>query len=194
MNSSPSISLVLPATWRVLDLDPATRDRYAERVARQIVGSGDRWALYRRWAVKSYRQMAGEASEAGAFFAASYAEKVAGYVVAATLMVFVGMSPVEQPDELGPALDDVGKGEVLVDPARPVELRVGPAVRSRVRVAAGVPDSGGRTLPVDVTRFFVPVPASDRLMVMAFSTPILPVADALAELFDQVAMTVRWRE
>lgn len=199
MREERRLAFILPANWAVLDLDPLTRDRSAERMVRQAVGSADSLALYRRWAVKAYRQMAYDASEAGAFFAASYNETVAGRLLSASLIAFVGQGArSDEGQPLGVAdmvvgLQAPGEGEETVDPPRRVELRLGPAVRSRVRISTEVPDAGGRRLPVDVTRFFVPVEDTEQLLVVAFSTPMVAVADALAELFDQVALGLSWK-
>lgn len=193
-----AMSVVLPSSWKVVDLDPATRDRSIDRLVRQAIGGADQLALYRRWAVAAYRRMVADAAEAGAFFAATYAEEVAGHPLAASLLMFWGTLPAGpggtqiSVDQMVVDLSDPALGEEAVDPPRVVELPTGTAVRSRCRVEAEVPDSGGEA-SVDVTRFFVPVPEDDRLLVMAFSTPILPVSDALADLFDRVAQAVRWR-
>lgn len=196
--SDRRLSLILPANWVVLDLDPLTRDRSAERMVRHAVGSSDSLALYRRWAVKAYRQMAEEATEAGAFFTASYNETVGGRLLSASMVAFCGRSAVSDGGdrltvaEMAALLDEPAPDEAVVDPARVVDLRLGAGVRSRVRISSEVPDSGGRRLPVDVTRFFVPVEGSEDLLVVAFSTPMVAVADALTELFDQVALGLRW--
>jgi hypothetical protein len=196
--SEAAMSVVLPSSWKVIDLDPSTRERSIDRLVRQAIGTADQLALYRRWAIAAYRRMVADAADAGAFFAATYAEEVAGHPLAASLLMFLGTLP-EGPgggqitlDQMMIDLGDPALGEETVDPPREVELSTGKAVRSRCRVEAEVPDSGGEAT-VDVTRFFVPIPEDDRLLVMAFSTPILPVSDALADLFDRVAQAVRWR-
>ena len=193
------MSIILPAAWKVIDLDPATRDRSMKRLIRQAVGSADSLAVYRRWAERAYRSMITEATESGAFFAATYDEQIAGRPLSASLLVFIGRLPLGAHgapvtvDEMVRTLAEPGPGETAVQPPTVVELGLGPATRSRVRIVSEIPESD-RTVPVDLTRFFLPRADWDRLMVMAFSTAILPASDALAELFDQIALGARWRD
>ena len=193
------MSIILPAAWKVIDLDPATRDRSLKRLIRQAVGSADSLAVYRRWAERAYRSMITEATESGAFFAATYDEQVAGRPLSASLLVFIGRLPLDDGgspvtvEEMVRILAEPGAGEATVEPPTVVELGMGTAARSRVRIVSEVPESD-RTVPVDLTRFFLPRPDWDRLLVMAFSTAILPASDALAELFDQIALGARWRD
>jgi len=193
------MSIILPSAWQVIDLDPATRDRSARRLIRQAVGSADSLALYRRWAEQAYHSMITEATESGAFFAATYDEQVAGRPLSASLLVFIGRLPVDDRgspvtvEEMLRVLVEPGAGESMLEPPTVVELGLGTAARSRVRTTAEVPESD-RTVPVDLTRFFLPRADWDRLLVMAFSTVILPASDALAELFDLIALGARWRD
>jgi hypothetical protein len=193
------MSIILPAAWKVIDLDPATRDRSLKRLIRQAVGSADSLAMYRRWAERAYRSMITEAAESGAFFAATYDEQVAGRPLSASVLVFIGRLPLDDRgspltvEEMARILAEPGAGETTVEPPTVVELGMGTATRSRVRMTSEVPDSD-RTVPVDLTRFFLPRADWDRLLVMAFSTAILPASDALAELFDQIALGARWRD
>lgn len=193
------LSIILPAAWKVIDLDPATKDRSLKRLVRQAVGSADSLALYRRWAEQAYRSMISEATESGAFFAATYDEEVAGRPLSASLLVFIGRLPLDDGgspvtvDGMVRILAEPGPGETMAEPPTVVKLGLGTATRSRVRAISEVPESD-RTVPVDLTRFFLPRADEDRLLVMAFSTAILPASDALAELFDQIALGARWRD
>jgi hypothetical protein len=44
-----------------------------------------------------------------------------------------------------------------------------------------------------VVEYFVPVPDRDEVLMLTFSTPLEPIADAMVELFDAVAGTLRWQ-
>ncbi|MFF5967390.1 hypothetical protein ACFY64_27420 [Streptomyces collinus] len=44
-----------------------------------------------------------------------------------------------------------------------------------------------------VVEYFVPVPDRDEVLMLTFSTPLEPIADAMVELFDAVAATLRWQ-
>jgi hypothetical protein len=44
-----------------------------------------------------------------------------------------------------------------------------------------------------IVDYFVPVPDRDEVLMMTFSTPLEPIADAMVGLFDAVAGTLRWQ-
>jgi len=191
--------LILPATWVVLDLDPRTRDRSIQRMIRTAVGTSDRLAQFRRSAVQLYRTMLSDAADAGAFFAATYSQTIEGRPLAASALAFLGRLPPGADDEpitieeMITTLSEPGPGESVEELPATIDLEVGQAVRIRGRTGVGMTGSDGSEPMVDVTRFFVPVPPWDPMLVMAFSTRILPVGEAFAELFDQLARTARWR-
>jgi hypothetical protein len=62
----------------------------------------------------------------------------------------------------------------------------------RRRVGTGIHDQEGREAPAENVQFFVPLPEVDTLLALVFSTPILPLADAYAEVFDAMAMSASW--
>ncbi len=115
------------------------------------------------------------------------------------MLVFIGRLPLDDHgspvtvDDMVRTLTEPGPAEAVVEPPTVVELGLGTATRSRVRIVSEVPESD-RTVPIDLTRFFLPRADWDRLLVMAFSTGILPASDALTELFDQIALGARWRD
>ena len=190
--------MVMPSAWRMIDLNPATRDRSIQRMIREALGRSDELASLRRSAAQELGKAVEAATSAGCFFAATYEELVGGWPLSATALAFLGLSP-SGPD--GPATDaetlltllgSPSSGEEPVDDARVVTLALGDAARTRVRLSDQV--EGAETVStVDVVRYFIPVAAWDRLLVMAFSTPMLYAADAMAELFDQMALGARWR-
>jgi hypothetical protein len=192
-------SLALPNTWATLDLDPGTRNQSIDRLVRAALGTSDALAQLRRSAVTLYRTTLADAAEAGAFFAATLSQIIEGRPLTASALAFLGQLPLNlegdpmAAEEMVPVLGNPGTGETLAEAPRLVELPIGGAVRLRGRMGAGMTGSDGREPLVDVTRFFVPAPAWGLMLVMAFSTPILPASDAFAELFDQLARTARWR-
>ena len=87
----------------------------------------------------------------------------------------------------GPGLDVVELGVVEVAGAS--------AVRRRASRTERVPTQGdlpGGVLRVTQLEYFVPIPGGGGLLVLAFSTPIAPLAEALVGLFDVVAASLRW--
>ncbi len=73
-----------------------------------------------------------------------------------------------------------------------VDLPSGTAVRTRRRTVPEPDDPSGNIVPVTNLDIYVPVPSSDRYLVLAFSTNLDPLADGMVELFDAVARTLRW--
>jgi hypothetical protein len=196
---SARFSLVLPTTWEVLDLDPETRDRSIERMIRAALGTSDRLARLRRSATVLYRTAMADAVGAGGFFAATLSQSVQGHPLTASALAFLGTLPLGSDggllslEEMAELLAEPVAGETPVGDPVLVDLPIGRAVRSRGRSGSGMRGTDGREPVVDVTRFFVPVPEWGLMLAMVFSTPILPAADAFAELFDQLAKTARWR-
>lgn len=80
---------------------------------------------------------------------------------------------------------DVGERNVSL-----VALPAGPAVRVRVRAE----DEPGRrrSLLIDGVSYWVPVPGEPDMLLLTLSTPVLVLADVLAEIADEVAKTLRF--
>jgi hypothetical protein len=74
-----------------------------------------------------------------------------------------------------------------------VELPAGPAVRLRRRTDSGLAGTGGETAQAAETQYFVPVPATDRMLVLTFATPNLGFRSEFEELFDRMAETLQWQ-
>jgi hypothetical protein len=196
---SAGLSIVTPANWARLDVDPRTRDRSIREFVKRSVGPDDRLARYRQEAVVAYRRFAADAADRGAFMVALVSDIVEGTPMFASLMAFLvpsGIGPdgslVTAVDEMGPLLAEPEPGERIVE-SGPVELRLGPAHRVRSVLGSGMHGSDGVEARVDQVRFFVPVPDQEAMLVLAFSTPIVDLGDGFAELFDQMALTARWR-
>lgn len=85
-----------------------------------------------------------------------------------------------------PREGDAGERHVSV-----VTLPAGPAVRMRAMVELE-PDKR-RSLVVDVVEYWVPVPGEPDSLLLTFSTPVLVLADILAEIADDIARTLRFR-
>jgi hypothetical protein len=194
--TGPRFSMVLPAQWQVLDFDPATRAWSVDRLVRRALGTAERLEPLRRDAARTYRRMLDDAAERGAFFAATVAMDLEAQPVAASVMAFLlpapagpDGSPTTDPDALLLPLTEPAEGETLLEVGL-MDLPVGRSVRLRARVAAGVQSQDGTEPSVDVVRYFTPRPVSGHLVVSAFSTPTLHVADALGELFDVMARSM----
>ncbi|MEV8594995.1 hypothetical protein [Streptomyces sp. NPDC052012] len=68
----------------------------------------------------------------------------------------------------------------------------GDAVRVRRRSAPDPAKQLGNTLPTTTLTYYVPIPATQRWLMLNFSTPVAPLADQMVRLFDTVAGTLHW--
>ncbi|MFF4304068.1 hypothetical protein [Streptomyces sp. NPDC001601] len=73
-----------------------------------------------------------------------------------------------------------------------VDLPAGPAVRHRYLRRPAADDPDGNKLAVTHLDVYLAVPNSDQRLLLSFSTPMEPLADALLGLFDAVARTLQW--
>lgn len=186
--------MVLPATWQLFDFDPATSGWSVDRMVRRALGTSERLEPLRRDAARAYRQLLEGAAERGAFFGATMADEVEGHPVAASVLAFLVPAP---PGATGTDADvdqmllDLSvpvPGEELLE-AGPADLPVGRSARLRARIGAGLTTPEGEEPMVEVVRFFTPL-APGALLVTAFSTPTLYLAEPLGELFDTMAATI----
>jgi len=76
------------------------------------------------------------------------------------------------------------------------EIAGGPAIRHQYEI---LPPDGSHTgdpepvsTRVTMADFFVPLPGQPGLLVLSFSTPVEPLAEALVMLFDAIAESLRW--
>jgi hypothetical protein len=76
------------------------------------------------------------------------------------------------------------------------EIAGGPAIRHRCEVRppdGSLPDDQEPvSTRVTMVDFFLPLPGRPGLLVLSFSTPVEPLAEALVMLFDAIAESLRW--
>jgi hypothetical protein len=76
------------------------------------------------------------------------------------------------------------------------EIADGPAIRHQYEVSPpeGSLPAGEEPVATRVTMvdFFLPLPGRPGLLVLSFSTPVEPLAEALVILFDAIAESLRW--
>jgi hypothetical protein len=198
----PTIELVTPASWRVVDLDPATSEQSAIRLVGETLGSEPGAAAARKLMLGLLRDVTTDAAEREAVLVALYSSTADGIPVGASLVASILQAM------LGPEGELPSDGEAMADGMQVVvgagmgerrDLPGGPALRLRRRQAA-LGDPGGRTaggeeawsLEVENVQWFVLHPSGRQLALLSFSTPNLALADAFGEVFDAIAWTLRW--
>ncbi|MFI0967417.1 hypothetical protein ACH4S8_39415 [Streptomyces sp. NPDC021080] len=73
-----------------------------------------------------------------------------------------------------------------------IDLPAGPAVRHLYRRRPAPDDPDGNKLTVTHLDVHLAVPNSDLRLLLSFSTPMEPLADALVTLFGSIARTLQW--
>lgn len=190
--ATPSrLTLLTPEDWYRLPLleEPALKRAVAEYAGRHFRGKDDRPTL-RRELVGALLGEAHRAREGGAVDMYVSGLPVGGVPLAISLVVTVvpfrtGGEPL---DTLAPGLDADGVQAVVV------ELPSGRALR-RQRVdpveLGALAEPGTPPLDTLLVDYLLPGPGETAVL-LTFSSPLVVVAEALAELFEAVAGTVRW--
>jgi hypothetical protein len=189
----------VPDSWYDIDVHPATRDDSIRvLVEDRVRGNDDLWRE-RRSIITFLRQQAKAAYDAGATYCASFATPtdegpVTGSVVISLVRAPAGSS--EQDDlteHLASLFTPVPKGRHEYDPWTSVGTvdvpGVGPCARSW-----GVQDVevDGRGYIRNVfMQTAVPVPGSNKVFLISASSPVVPLAEPLLDLFDAVTGTFR---
>jgi hypothetical protein len=180
MSRPSDYRLILPAGWFRIDLEPGTRENsIAALVDRQFRGA-DNIPNLKQEARDKLRAAADDAFRNGGIELYVSLQTAAGFPLSAALVVT--LTPphdhdqvVVTPECLAGTLTEGGRQAAIVG------LPAGQAVRVRSF------DSPVTTLDVHV-----PVPGSSAYLVLSFSTPLAPLADALVAMFDAIAGTLRW--
>jgi hypothetical protein len=157
----------VPSNWFHLDLRPGRERAGIERVLDERVRRFPELAAYRERLSRALLAQVREAARDGAREVAMVAEVVDGRAVSASLCIFT--APAARATAAGLA-------EGLGAQADVVDLAQQPAARVRATRRLG-------EVSAEVVQFFVPVPSSGEVVVLAFSSPV----EGLAEVFDVIA-------
>jgi hypothetical protein len=170
--------------WRALELELRRRRPAAAQLAREVLGAE---ASVRRAAlITQLSGIATTCSEQEAYFAAVLFR--AGRVHATATVTMVAGDSLIDPDDVDGTLDRLEAslgGRREGDVARVVDLVMAdglPVVRARV--LAGLLDDGGAALLVDLTQFWLPIPATTEAHLLTCSTTDLARADELQQEFE----------
>jgi hypothetical protein len=180
MNRPDDYRLILPEGWFRIDLEPGIRQKsVAALIERQFRGA-DNSPHLKKEARQKLLATADDAFRNGGIELYVSLQTAAGFPLPAALVVTL-TPPYEQ-------------GRVMVTPARLAEALtadgrqvgiVGLPVGLAVRVRSFDP-------PVTNLDMHIPVPGSSAYLLLSFSTPLAPLADALVAMFDAIAGTLRW--
>ncbi len=167
--------LLLPEGWFRIGIEPGSRERSVDAlVDRRFDGVDNAPHLKRRLREELLAQ-AGAAYDQGGIELYLSMQRAGALTVPASLLV---------------TLLPPGRASEAAD-ATVVDLAAGTALRRRGR--AGADGDGGEALPSVTLDYQLPVPGTGTQMLLTFSTPLVQIADAMVELFDAVAGSLRWR-
>lgn len=185
--AAPVFGLITPEDWYRIPLQPQDRREasVSALIKRQFAGVDDQPVLRR----KVEEQLRGTAQagveQGGVVLYLSFLE-AGGIPLSASLLV----SRLQQKfDSLDAVAAFAGSGEVGL-----VRLpAAGRAARLLRRRRTKQSRKLGSEFEDTVVEYFVPVPDRDEVLMLTFSTPLEPIADAMVGLFDAVAETLCWQ-
>ncbi|MFF0190075.1 hypothetical protein [Streptomyces sp. NPDC005244] len=182
--------LAVPEGWERVVLDP---DRWPHRIDK-LVNRGlrrTRATPQLKAALAERVRAQAEAAHANGGVEMYLVNQVIGQVpVSAGLVVTLLRPPpgTEAGDLSDTALSLAATGADV----RTVDLPAGPAVRHLYRRTPSREDPDGNRLTVTHLDVHLAVPRSEQRLLLSFSTPMEPLADALVTLFDSIARTLQW--
>ena len=182
--SRHQVSLRLPESWVILDLDPATA-LASIRIRAERAFPGDGNAASRARLEAFLRLTTARAQDIGFHSVAGYFATLdeAPWSLIASAAVVVLDSPISlTSDELAEGLTGQGRG------GSEVELELGPALRRVNRTRTLVPDTDEEIEVVSV-QYVASVPQG--VAILQFSTPNLTLEREFVDLFDAIAATAK---
>lgn len=186
--------MLLPPGWWHVPLDERRGQSITALLDHQLASlPRDRIVALRRELDGEIIRLAERAAANGATDMYLNVDLMRGLPVAASCLVTVvpvGFGTTLPATELAALMGDQPGDEVGV-------LEVAGAPAARVRRREPFTDGEGlSTGELAVTRLqvYVPVPNSAEMLLLSFSTPIDPIADAMVALFDAIAGSLRWRQ
>jgi hypothetical protein len=190
--------LSVPDSWFEVDLHPDTRNASIQTLVNERLSEVPELFEHRATIARALRSAARSAFAAGAVYCGTMVQGLDSMVITATVTVTM----VEAPDDKN-GVETIAQQLTAVPRSGPdqtwrevvyAELpEVGRVPRTQGAEDVTMPEGSGwiRTI---LMQTFVPVPGprSTRVAVITCSSPILPLADELLDLFDAVTSTFRF--
>jgi hypothetical protein len=191
MSGPSDYRLILPENWHRIGLEPGAREPGIARLTDRQFRGTDNAPHLKRQARDELLKTARNAYGNGGIEMYVSLQTAAGLPLSASLIVTLTPLHADEavnvpPQRLAQSLSGGGAQVTLAG------LPAGPAVRVRRRTAPGRGSVPGYRPAVTNLDIHVPVPGSGAYLILSFSTPLDPLADAMAGLFDAIAGTLRW--
>ncbi|MFB6786077.1 hypothetical protein ACFCWT_05275 [Streptomyces olivaceus] len=195
--------LLLPEGWFRILLDPDQRDKSVDALVERQFRGIDNAPHLKEELRGDLRRRAAKAYRSGGIELYLSLQAVGPFTIPASLLVT--LAPLRHaeplpPEDLARALAEDADDEDAGTPVPEVgveELAAGTAVRVRRLApqpggaAPGAPDGDHASVSVE---YHLPVPGTTAYLLLTFSTPLEPIADAMAGLFDAIAGSLTWTE
>ena len=189
-------TLLMPPGWARIPLDGKVPARIKALVAERLSAAPPEHREALRTALtRELTQTMATAARNGGLDVLLSLDPVAGQPAPASALVthLQGQGDGDMLQSLLATLSVGGKDDVqelgLADVAGAPAVRRLATRRERVEAAGELP---GGVLVVTQLDYFVPLPGSDGMLVLSFSTPIEQLGPALVRLFDVMATSLRW--
>lgn len=186
-------SIAVPPSWFEVDVHPDTRNSSINRLVIDRTRAVPELFAHKAALVRALRAAARTAHGRGAVYCGVMVEGFESALLTASVTVSVVTAP---PDADG-----------VLEHLRPI-ARSGPDSTWRDVLYADLPHAGrvARTVGVEdvtmpdgagwlrtvLTQTFVPMPGTDRVVIITASSPILPLAEELHQLFDAISSTFQF--
>ncbi len=202
MGSGPAVGFALsvPDSWFEVDVKPATRDDALRALVEQRVREVPQLWEQRAAITRILRQQARRAWDAGAVYCASMIEPTEAGPVTASVTVSLVRGPLDarsdDPDRLAPLVARLTPKDARHDDDTWTEVTtvdipaVGPCARSHGVEDVELPDDAGWVRVVQM-QTFAPVPDASTVVIVSCSSPVLPLAEGLLDMFDAITGTLR---
>jgi hypothetical protein len=189
-------AITVPDSWFEIGLEPATRDESIRQLVEARVRGNDEMWRARHGITKILRQEARKAYDAGGMFAACMVHPTEDGPITASVVVSLVRGPVGATADGDPA-------GFLLDQLTPVPRTDDGTFTSvatvRIESAGTAARSYGiEDVPLDTgfvrtvfMQTMVPVPGANKVFLISASSPVVPLAEGLHDLFDAVAGTFR---
>ena len=192
-------SITVPDSWFEIDVQPATRDESIRRLVEDRVrGNQPMWDA-RRGIIRLLRQQARQAWETGATYCACMVTPTDDGPITASVVVSLVRGPVgatEHGDPTGFLVDQLtavprgDEGDVFTSVTTADIPGVGPCARSYGIEDVEV-DGGAGWIRTVFMQTMVPTPGFNKVFLISCSSPVIPLAAELHDLFDAVTGTFR---
>ncbi|POX57147.1 hypothetical protein C3489_02225 [Streptomyces sp. Ru71] len=178
-------SLIVPDGWFRIPLEPDQWKSSIRAFTDRVFDGRDDAVVLKRELSRSLRERAEAGYRNGGVELYVSTASVGPVPLAASLLVSV----VPPGEEIGSAVTGKRRAQEVSTVQLPF---AGTATRRRRRVIPEAEEASGNQLPVTTVDYAVRVPLTSASLLLTFSTPLDPFADAMVDLFEAIAKSLRW--